>query len=193
MLLDLKEMTIASFLRPASAARDLIGLGLDRKSIVALLALSVVLTVISLFVGTPGGLEGYQSAGVPTSPLLFAVIVFLAAVGSVIGINLAGRMLGGAGNLDHIALVMAWTQWLQFILQLSLSVLAYVMAPLAALLQLPLFLVSIWIFLRMLGQVFGADSVWRMAVIALLGNFVGAFIVAIPIFIIVIMFGAAAA
>ena len=192
MLLDLKEMTIASFLRPASAARDLIGLGLDRKSIVALLALSVVLTVISLFVGTPGGLEEYQIAGVPTSPLLFAVIVFLAAVGSVIGINLAGRMLGGAGNLDHIALVLAWTQWLQFILQLSLSVLAYVMAPLAVLLQLPLFLVSIWIFLRMLGQVFGADSVWRMAVIALLGNFVGAFIVAIPIFIIVIMFGAAA-
>jgi hypothetical protein len=102
-------------------------------------------------------------------------------------------MLGAAGNLDHIALVLAWTQWLQFILQLSLSVLAYVMAPLAVLLQLPFFLVSIWIFLRMLGQVFGADSVWRMAVIALLGNFVGAFIVAIPIFIIVIIFGAAAA
>lgn len=189
MLLDLKEMTIASFTRPAAAARDLFALNLDRKTSMAFLALGVVLSVISMFAGMPGALSGAETADLPISPMVFAVVLFVATMGGALGIYWAGRLLSGRGSFDQMVLIMAWTQWLQFLMQLVVLVLAIFVAPLAGLVQLVLFFISIWIFLHMVDQAHGFESLLKSLGVSILGNLFGAIAISVPLYFLLLAFG----
>jgi len=181
MILDLTEMTKASFLRPASAARDLFILNLDRKTVFAFLGLGVVLSVISLVVGTPDGIEFAQEAPMVLSPIGLTVIIYVATLIASYGIYLVGRMMNGQGSLDRIILVMAWIQWLQFLMQLFISVILFTVPAIVGAFQFAVILISIWIFLHMVDQAHGFDNLWTSLLVSILGNLVASVLMAIPL------------
>lgn len=181
MILDLTEMTKASFLRPAAAAQDLFVLNLDRKTVLAFLGLGVVLSVISLVVGTPDGIEFAQDAPMVLSPIGLTVIIYVATLIASYGIYLVGRMMQGQGSLDRIILVMAWIQWLQFLMQLFISVILFTVPAIVGAIQFAVILISIWIFLHMVDQAHGFDSLWTSLLVSILGNLVASVLMAIPL------------
>ncbi len=181
MILDLTEMTKASFLRPAAAAQDLFVLNLDRKTVLAFLGLGVVLSVISMVVGTPDGIEFAQDAPMVLSPIGLTVIIYVATLIASYGIYLVGRMMQGQGSLDRIILVMAWIQWLQFLMQLFISVILFTVPAIVGAIQFAVILISIWIFLHMVDQAHGFDNLWTSLLVSILGNLVASVLMAIPL------------
>jgi hypothetical protein len=181
MILDLTEMTKASFLRPAAAAQDLFILNLDRKTVLAFLGLGVVLSVISMVVGTPDGIEFAQDAPMVLSPIGLTVIIYVATLIASYGIYLVGRMMQGQGSLDRIILVMAWIQWLQFLMQLFISVILFTVPAIVGAIQFAVILISIWIFLHMVDQAHGFDNLWTSLLVSILGNLVASVLMAIPL------------
>jgi hypothetical protein len=181
MILDLTEMTKASFLRPAAAAQDLFILNLDRKTVLAFLGLGVVLSVISMVVGTPDGIEFAQDAPMVLSPIGLTVIIYVATLIASYGIYLVGRMMQGQGSLDRIILVMAWIQWLQFLMQLFISVILFTVPAIVGAIQFAVILISIWIFLHMVDQAHGFDNLWTSLLVSILGNLVASVLLAIPL------------
>jgi hypothetical protein len=181
MILDLTEMTKASFLRPAAAAQDLFILNLDRKTVLAFLGLGVVLSVISMVVGTPDGIEFAQDAPMVLSPIGLTVIIYFATLIASYGIYLVGRMMQGQGSLDRIILVMAWIQWLQFLMQLFISVILFTVPAIVGAIQFAVILISIWIFLHMVDQAHGFDNLWTSLLVSILGNLVASVLMAIPL------------
>jgi hypothetical protein len=181
MILDLTEMTKASFLRPAAAAQDLFILNLDRKTVLAFLGLGVVLSVISMVVGTPDGIDFAQDAPMVLSPIGLTVIIYFATLIASYGIYLVGRMMQGQGSLDRIILVMAWIQWLQFLMQLFISVILFTVPAIVGAIQFAVILISIWIFLHMVDQAHGFDNLWTSLLVSILGNLVASVLMAIPL------------
>jgi hypothetical protein len=73
MFLNLKDMTLASFARPAEAAEDLFARNMDRKTALGFLALGVCLSTISNYITIPEYLSGTSELEIAISPIVFAV------------------------------------------------------------------------------------------------------------------------
>ena len=189
MFLNLKDMTLASFARPAEAAEDLFARNMDRKTALGFLALGVCLSTISNYITIPGYLSGTIELEIAISPIVFAVIIFIATLASAWGTYVSGRMFKGTGTLDQMIVLVAWIQWIQFVMQLAISVFMILMPPFAAILQFVLFFYSIWIFLNMVNQAHRLSSLFTAFGASFLGSLIGGVVVAIPIFFLLSAFG----
>jgi hypothetical protein len=174
-MIDLTRLTLDTPRDPKSVAEHLLGLGLLRPQIISLFAVSVCLSVISLFVSNVS-MNGDNpfvivvGPGLVMGPLPVAIMIFVMTLVSALASSRIGRMFGGNGDFNALLIVMSWLQWMQFVFQMLSTLLSFVSIALSGLASLVIFVLTLWIFVAMVDRAHGFESALKSIVTIVLGS-----------------------
>ena len=174
-MIDLTRLTLDTLRDPKSVAEHLLGLGLLRPQIISLFAVSVCLSVISLFVSNVS-MNGDNpfviivGPGLVMGPLPVAIMIFVMTLVSALASSRIGRMFGGQGDFNALLIVMSWLQWMQFVFQMLSTLLSFVSIALSGLASLVIFVLTLWIFVAMVDRAHGFESALKSIVTIVLGS-----------------------
>jgi len=174
-MIDLTRLTLDTPRDPKSVAEHLLGLGLLRPQIISLFAVSVCLSVISLFVSNVS-MNGDNpfviivGPGLVMGPLPVAIMIFVMTLVSAVASSRIGRMFGGQGDFNALLIVMSWLQWMQFVFQMLSTLLSFVSIALSGLASLVIFVLTLWIFVAMVDRAHGFESALKSIVTIVLGS-----------------------
>lgn len=174
-MIDLTRLTLDTPRDPKSVAENLLGLGLLRPQIISLFAVSVCLSVISLFVSNVS-MNGDNpfvivvGPGLVMGPLPVAIMIFVMTLVSALASSRIGRMFGGQGDFNALLIVMSWLQWMQFVFQMLSTLLSFVSIVLSGLASLVIFVLTLWIFVAMVDRAHGFESALKSIVTIVLGS-----------------------
>lgn len=174
-MLDLTRLTLDTPRDPKSVAEHLLGLGLLRPQIISLFAISVCLSVISLFVSNVS-MNGDNpfvivvGPGLVMGPLPVAIMIFVMTLVSAFASSRIGRMFGGQGDFNALLIVMSWLQWMQFVFQMLSTLLSFISIALSGLISLVIFVLTLWFFVAMVDRAHGFESALKSIVTILLGS-----------------------
>lgn len=174
-MIDLTRLTLDTPRDPKSVAEHLLGLGLLRPQIISLFAVSVCLSVISLFVSNVS-MNGDNpfvivvGPGLVMGPLPVAIMIFVMTLVSALASSRIGRMFGGNGDFNALLIVMSWLQWMQFVFQMLSTLMSFVSIALSGLASLVIFILTLWIFVAMVDRAHGFESALRSIVTIVLGS-----------------------
>ena len=174
-MIDLTRLTLDTPRDPKSVAEHLLGLGLLRPQIISLFAVSVCLSVISLFVSNVS-MNGDNpfvivvGPGLVMGPLPVAIMIFVMTLVSALASSRIGRMFGGQGDFNALLIVMSWLQWMQFVFQMLSTLLSFVSIALSGLVSLVIFVLTLWIFVAMVDRAHGFESALKSIVTIVLGS-----------------------
>ncbi len=174
-MIDLTRLTLDTPRDPKSVAEHLLGLGLLRPQIISLFAVSVCLSVISLFVSNVS-MNGDNpfvivvGPGLVMGPLPVAIMIFVMTLVSALASSRIGRMFGGQGDFNALLMVMSWLQWMQFVFQMLSTLLSFVSIVLSGLASLVIFVLTLWIFVAMVDRAHGFESALKSIVTIVLGS-----------------------
>ena len=174
-MIDLTRLTLDTPRDPKSVAEHLLGLGLLRPQIISLFAVSVCLSVISLFVSNVS-MNGDNpfvivvGPGLVMGPLPVAIMIFVMTLVSALASSRFGRMFGGNGDFNALLIVMSWLQWMQFVFQMLSTLLSFVSIALSGLASLVIFVLTLWIFVAMVDRAHGFESALKSIVTIVLGS-----------------------
>jgi hypothetical protein len=174
-MIDLTRLTLDTPRDPKSVAENLLGLGLLRPQIISLFAVSVCLSVISLFVSNVS-MNGDNpfviivGPGLVMGPLPVAIMIFVMTLVSALASSRIGRMFGGQGDFNALLIVMSWLQWMQFVFQMLSTLLSFVSIALSGLASLVIFVLTLWIFVAMVDRAHGFESALKSIVTIVLGS-----------------------
>ena len=174
-MIDLTRLTLDTPRDPKSVAEHLLGLGLLRPQIISLFAVSVCLSVISLFVSNVS-MNGDNpfvivvGPGLVMGPLPVAIMIFVMTLVSALASSRIGRMFGGNGDFNALLIVMSWLQWMQFVFQMLSMLLSFVSIALSGLASLVIFVLTLWIFVAMVDRAHGFESALKSIVTIVLGS-----------------------
>ena len=174
-MIDLTRLTLDTLRDPKSVAEHLLGLGLLRPQIISLFAVSVCLSVISLFVSNVS-MNGDNpfviivGPGLVMGPLPVAIMIFVMTLLSALASSRIGRMFGGQGDFNALLIVMSWLQWMQFVFQMLSTLLSFVSIALSGLASLVIFVLTLWIFVAMVERAHGFESALKSIVTIVLGS-----------------------
>jgi hypothetical protein len=174
-MIDLTRLTLDTPRDPKSVAEHLLGLGLLRPQIISLFAVSVCLSVISLFVSNVS-MNGDNpfvivvGPGLVMGPLPVAIMIFVMTLVSALASSRIGRMFGGQGDFNALLIVMSWLQWMQFMFQMLSTLLSFVSIVLSGLASLVIFVLTLWIFVAMVDRAHGFESALKSIVTIVLGS-----------------------
>jgi len=146
---------------PRAAAFELMALGLPRAALWPLLALVVIAsTLLSSGLNLVSPADG-PMAGLLARPFLSAGLTFAGLAAVIFGLHWTGRMLGGDGRLDEMVLVMSWLQFMLFLGQIAILLVALVVPPLGAFLFLGYLGFSIWMAIAFVDAVHRFDNYFK--------------------------------
>ena len=174
-MIDLTRLTLDTPRDPKSVAEYLLGLGLLRPQIISLFAVSVCLSVISLFVSNVS-MNGDNpfvivvGPGLVMGPLPVAIMIFVMTLVSALASSRIGRMFGGQGDFNALLIVMSWLQWMQLVFQMLSTLLSFVSIALSGLASLVIFVLALWIFVAMVERAQGFESALKSIVTIVLGS-----------------------
>ena len=174
-MIDLTRLTLDTPRDPKSVAKHLLELGLLRPQIISLFAVSVCLSVISLFVSNVS-MNGDNpfvivvGPGLVMGPLPVAIMIFVMTLVSALASSRIGRMFGGNGDFNALLIVMSWLQWMQFVFQMLSTLLSFVSIALSGLASLVIFVLTLWIFVAMVDRAHGFESALKSIVTIVLGS-----------------------
>jgi hypothetical protein len=174
-MIDLTRLTLDTPRDPKSVAEHLLGLGLLRPQIISLFAVSVCLSVISLFVSNVS-MNGDNpfvivvGPGLVMGPLPVAIMIFVMTLVSALASSRIGHMFGGQGDFNALLIVMSWLQWMQFVFQMLSTLLSFISIALSGLISLVIFVLTLWIFVAMVDRAHGFESVLKSIVTIVLGS-----------------------
>ena len=174
-MINLTRLTLDTPRGPKSVAEHLLGLGLLRPQIISLFAVSVCLSVISLFVSNVS-MNGDNpfvivvGPGLVMGPLPVAIMIFVMTLVSALASSRIGRMFGGQGDFNALLIVMSWLQWMQFVFQMLSTLLSFVSIALSGFASLVIFVLTLWIFVAMVDRAHGFESALKSIVTIVLGS-----------------------
>ena len=174
-MIDLTRLTLDTPRDPKSVAEHLLGLGLLRPQIISLFAVSVCLSVISLFVSNVS-MNGDNpfvivvGPGLVMGPLPVAIMIFVMTLVSAFASSRIGRMFGGQGDFNALLIVMSWLQWMQFVFQMLSTLLSFISIALSGLISLVIFVLTLWFFVAMVDRAHGFESALKSIVTIVLGS-----------------------
>ena len=177
-MIDLTRLTLDTPRDPKSVAEQLLGLGLLLPQIISLFAVSVCLSVISLFVSNASNVSMngdnpfviVLGPGLVMGPLPVAIMIFVMTLVSAFASSRIGRMFGGQGNFDALLIIMSWLQWMQFVFQMLSTLLSFILIALSGLASLVIFALTLWIFVAMVDRAHGFESALKSIVTIVLGS-----------------------
>ena len=174
-MIDLTRLTLDTPRDPKSVAEHMLGLGLLRPQIISLFAVSVCLSVISLFVSNVS-MNGDNpfvivvGPGLVMGPLPVAMMIFVMTLVSAFASSRIGRIFGGQGDFNALLIVMSWLQWMQFVFQMLSTLLSFISIALSGLISLVIFVLTLWIFVAMVDRAHGFESAMKSIVTIVLGS-----------------------
>ncbi len=174
-MIDLTRLTLDAPRDPKSVAEHLLGSGLLQPQIISLCAVSVCLSVISLFVSNVS-INGDNpfvivvGPGLVMGPLPVAIMIFVMTLVSALASSRIGRMFGGQGDFNALLIVMSWLQWMQFVFQMLSTLLSFFSIALSGFASLVIFVLTLWIFVAMVDRAHGFESALKSIVTIVLGS-----------------------
>ena len=174
-MIDLTRLTLDTPRDPKSVAEHLLGSGLLQPQIISLCAVSVCLSVISLFVSNVS-INGDNpfvivvGPGLVMGPLPVAIMIFVMTLVSALASSRIGRMFGGNADFNALLVVMSWLQWMQFVFQTLSTLLSFVSIALSDVASLVIFVLTLWIFVAMVDRAHGFESALKSIVTIVLGS-----------------------
>lgn len=155
---------------PREVAQLLIAARLSHEAILTAMALVVALNALVM-----GALQAAMGAGAlpfVMSPVLFGALLAAMLVVSVMVLTGTGRMLGGNGRAEDIAVLLAWLQAVRILWQIIVAVAALLAPPLASILAVLGFFAGIYIILNFLDVAHGFDNLLRALAVLVIGGLV---------------------
>ncbi len=174
-MINLTRLTLDTPRDPKSVAEHLLGSGLLQPQIISLCAVSVCLSVISLFISNVS-INGDNpfvivvGPGLVMGPLPVAIMIFVMTLVSALASSRIGRMFGGQGDFNALLIVMSWLQWMQFVFQMLSTLLSFVSIALSGFASLVIFVLTLWIFVAMVDRAHGFESALKSIVTIVLGS-----------------------
>ncbi|MGB1576089.1 MAG: YIP1 family protein [Paracoccaceae bacterium] len=174
-MINLTRLTLDTPRDPKSVAEHLLGSGLLQPQIISLCAVSVCLSVISLFVSNVS-INGDNpfvivvGPGLVMGPLPVAIMIFVMTLVSALASSRIGRMFGGQGDFNALLIVMSWLQWMQFVFQMLSTLLSFFSIALSGFASLVIFVLTLWIFVAMVDRAHGFESALKSIVTIVLGS-----------------------
>ena len=174
-MINLTRLTLDTPRDPKSVAEHLLGSGLLQPQIISLCAVSVCLSVISLFVSNVS-INGDNpfvivvGPGLVMGPMPVAIMIFVMTLVSALASSRIGSMFGGQGDFNALLIVMSWLQWMQFVFQMLSTLLSFVSIALSGFASLVIFVLTLWIFVAMVDRAHGFESALKSIVTIVLGS-----------------------
>lgn len=174
-MINLTRLTLDTPRDPKSVAEHLLGSGLLQPQIISLCAVSVCLSVISLFVSNVS-INGDNpfvivvGPGLVMGPLPVAIMIFVMTLVSALASSRIGCMFGGQGDFKALLIVMSWLQWMQFVFQMLSTLLSFFSIALSGFASLVIFVLTLWIFVAMVDRAHGFESALKSIVTIVLGS-----------------------
>ena len=146
MSLSLKSLFMETLTAPREAASQLIALGISRRTSIMGVVFTVCITVMLFFLDLNSSANSIILPLLMHHPLILALVMIFGTLWSAFVIGFFGRILGGTDNIDDILVLLAWGQAVQVSFQVMATLISFLSIQLAALFQLGVFFIYIWIF-----------------------------------------------
>ena len=161
MSLALKSLFVETITAPRDAAQQIIALGVSRKTSIMCVIFTICLTVILFFLDLNGSANPIIFPLLMHHPLVLASVMIFGTIWSAFVIGFFGKILGGNENVDDILILLAWGQAVQVGLQVIATVIALLSIQLAALFQLIVFFIYIWIFISFIDVALKLENLFK--------------------------------
>ena len=165
MNLSLKSLFIDTITAPRDAARQIIALGISRRTSIMCVIFTICITVILFFLDLNSSTNSIiHKIILPLlmhHPLVLATVMILGTVWSAFVIGFFGKILGGNDNIDNILVLLAWGQAVQVGFQVMATLIAFLSIQLAALFQLGVFFIYIWIFISFIDVALKFENLFK--------------------------------
>lgn len=154
---------------PRDVAKLLISLRLSHEAL--LLAFATVVVLNALFFSVSLMISPAPS---PLQPMLGNPVIFMLSLGGslaivAVAITWTGRALGGTGTLEEVGVLVIWLQMLRMIVQVVMLLLLPLNAAAGALVAFLSAVAGIWILVNFIDAAHEFGSLFRAALVLLLG------------------------
>ena len=161
MNLALKSLFLETITAPRAAAQQLVALGVSRKTSIMCVIFTICLTVILFFLDLNSSSNPIIFPLLMHHPLVLACVMIFGTIWSAFVIGFFGKILGGNENVDDILVLLAWGQAVQVGFQVIATVIALLSIQLAALFQLIVFFLYIWIFISFIDVALKFENMFK--------------------------------
>ena len=161
MNLSLKSLFIDTITAPRDAARQIIALGISRRTSIICVIFTICITVILFFLDLNSSTNSIILPLLMHHPLVLAMVMILGTIWSAFVIGFFGKILGGNDNIDNILVLLAWGQAVQVGFQIIATVISLLSIQLAALFQLIVFFIYIWIFISFIDVALKLENLFK--------------------------------
>ena len=161
MSLALKSLFVETITAPRDAAEQIIALGVSRKTSIMCVIFTICLTVILFFLDLNSSASPIIFPLLMHHPLVLAFVMIFGTIWSAFIIGFFGKILGGNENVDDILVLLAWGQAVQVGFQVIATVIALLSIQLAALFQLIVFFIYIWIFISFIDVALKLENLFK--------------------------------
>ena len=161
MSLALKSLFVETITAPRGAAQQIIALGVSRKTSIMCVIFTICLTVILFFLDLNSSTNTIIFPLLMHHPLVLASVMIFGTIWSAFVIGFFGKILGGNENVDDILVLLAWGQAVQVGFQVIATVIALLSIQLAALFQLIVFFIYIWIFISFIDVALKLENLFK--------------------------------
>ncbi|MCR8546972.1 YIP1 family protein [Salipiger sp. P9] len=165
----LARLAWQTLVAPREVAQTLLSLRLSQETILTALALVVVLNALVIGAMQAAGLTG---AAVPVmlGPLPIAALLAAMLTASILFMTWAGRLMGGQGRSEDVALLLAWLQGLRVVAQLVVAVASVLSGALASLAVVATLIAGTWILINFLDVAHGFGNLFRALMVLVFGS-----------------------
>ena len=161
MSFALKSLFVETITAPRDAAQQIIALGVSRKTSIMCVIFTICLTVILFFLDLNNSANPIIFPLLMHHPLVLAFVMIFGTIWSAFVIGFFGKILGGNENVDDILVLLAWGQAVQVGFQVIATVIALLSIQLAALFQLIVFFIYIWIFISFIDVALKLENLFK--------------------------------
>ena len=161
MNLSLKSLFVETITAPREAAQQIIALGISRTTSIMSVIFTICITVILFFLDLTSSANSIIFPLLMHHPLVLASVMIFGTVWSAFIIGFFGKILGGNDNIDNILVLLAWGQAVQVGFQVIATVIALLSIQLAALFQLIVFFIYIWIFISFIDVALKLENLFK--------------------------------
>ncbi|MEQ5870555.1 YIP1 family protein [Sagittula sp. NFXS13] len=165
------KLAVESIGSPRDVARLLLSANISREAVWTAFALVVAMNAfvygLGLVVAPPVGALPVFLA----QPIGYAVVECVSLAGMIVSITLVGRMMGGAGRLTDVGLLLVWVQALNILVQLASTVLMLAIPPLAGIVGVIAIAIGFWILLNFIDEAHGLGNMLKSFFVFVLALF----------------------
>ncbi|MFW2586766.1 YIP1 family protein [Sagittula sp. SSi028] len=169
----LVRMALETITGPRRVAQQLMAAHLSREVLATAFALVITLNAVLygltlLLAPPPAGTSIFLA-----QPVGYAVVEVVSLAGMIASLTFVGRLMGGAGRFEDVALLLIWLQALNAAVQAASLILLVAIPPLSGLMSLVAMVIGFWILLNFIAEAHGygtllkAFGVFILALLAL--------------------------